>query len=86
MKVIQLSSNIKPNALKVAMGYRCITQTELCKNINGLSQPNLSRFLNGYYGCLSVEKLKIIMEFLNFPFEFIYQDFKPLKTSKGILR
>jgi len=86
MDVIKLKSDIKPSALKVAMGYRGITQTELCKNINGLSQPNLSKFLKGYYGCLSDEKLKEIMEYLKFPFEFLYNDFPPLQTSNGIIK
>ena len=83
MNVIKLTSEIKPSALKVAMGYRGINQTKLCKEIKGLSQPNLSKFLNGYHACLSEEKLKIIMDFLNFPFDFLYNDFPPLQTSHG---
>lgn len=78
MSVIKLTSEIKPSALIVAMNYRGISQTELCKNIKGLSQPNLSKFLKGYFGCVSNEKLKEIMEFLNFPFEFLYNEFKQL--------
>ena len=81
MDVIKLNSEIKPSALKVAMGYRGISQTELCKNINGLSQPNLSKFLKGYHGVLSEEKLKDIMTYLNFPFAFLYHEFRELKTS-----
>lgn len=79
--VIKLQGKIKPSALKVAIGYRGISQTKLCKNVKGLSQSNLSKFLNGYYGCLSEEKLKQIMEYLEFPFEFLYKEFKPFKSS-----
>ena len=71
--IIKLKSDINPDALKVAMGYRGITQSKLCKEVKGISQPNLSKFLNGYFGCLSEEKLKIIMEYLEFPFEFLYK-------------
>jgi len=84
MDVIKLKSEIKPSALKVAMGYRGISQTELCKNINGLSQPNLSKFLKGYHGVLSEEKLKEIMTYLNFPFAFLYHEFRELKTSASL--
>jgi transcriptional regulator with XRE-family HTH domain len=84
MEVIKLCSEIKPSALKVAMGYRGISQTELCKNINGLSQPNLSKFLKGYHGVLSEEKLKEIMTYLNFPFAFLYREFRELKTSASL--
>lgn len=84
MELIKLTSLIKPSALNVAMGYRCINKTELCKNIKGLSQPNLSKFLKGYHACLSEDKLKEIMIYLDFPFEFLYNDFKPLKTSNNL--
>jgi len=84
--VFYLKSEIKPSALKVAMGYRGVSQTKLCKSVGGLSQPNLSKFLKGYYGCISEYKLKDIMLFLNFPFEFLYKDFPPIQTSNGIIR
>jgi transcriptional regulator with XRE-family HTH domain len=80
-ETIKLKPVFKPSALKVAMGYRGISQTKLCKNIEGLSQPNLSKFLNGYYGVISEEKLKDIMKFLNFPFEFLYNEFNEIKMS-----
>jgi hypothetical protein len=81
MSVFKLQSEIKPSALKVAMGYRGVSQSKLCKNINGLSQPNLSKFLKGYFGCISEAKLKEIMIYLNFPYEFLYHEFKEQKTS-----
>ena len=84
--VIKMTSEIKPSALKVAMGYRGVSQTELRKNIKGLSQSNVSRFLKGYYGAISEMKLKEIMQYLNFPFEFLYNDFPPLQTSNGIIK
>jgi len=80
--IIKLKSDINPIALKTAMGYRGITQSKLCKNIKGLSQPNLSKFLKGYYGCLSEDKLKDIMTFLNWPFEFLFKDIKEIKYIK----
>lgn len=85
MNVFKLTSNIQPSALKVVMGYRGVSQTKLCKDIKGLSQPNLSRFLSGFWGCISEDKLKEIMIYLNFPYEFLYREFRPLKTSNGII-
>jgi len=79
--IIKLKSEINPDALKFAMGYRGITQSKLCKNVNGISQPNLSKFLKGYFGCLSEEKLKIIMLYLDFPFDFLYK-YKDIKLIK----
>ena len=75
MKVIKLKSNINTSALEFAMGYRGVTQSKLCKDIQGLSQPNLSKFLKGAFGCISECKLKEVMIYLNFPFEFIYKNF-----------
>lgn len=72
IKVISLNQKYNPKCLKLAMGYRGISQTKLCKNINGLSQPNLSKFLKGYVNVISDEKLKEIMKYLNWPFDFLY--------------
>ena len=86
--VFKLESDYKlvqPSALKIAMGYRGIRQTELCKNIKGLSQSNLSKFLKGNKNTISDVNLKKIMIFLGFPFDFIYKEFKPIKTSKSII-
>lgn len=77
--VIQLKSEIYPSSLELAMGYRGCSQTKLCKNIKGISQPNLSKFLKGYFGCISESKLKEIMDYLEFPFEFLYKELKPIK-------
>lgn len=79
--IIKLKSDINPDALKLAMQYRGITQSKLCKEVKGISQPNLSKFLKGYFGCLSEEKLKLIMVYLNFPFDFIYK-YKEIKLLK----
>jgi transcriptional regulator with XRE-family HTH domain len=75
MIVIKLKSDINPNALEVAMGYRGVSQTKLCRDIKGLSQPNLSKFLKRYYATISEEKLKEIMKYLDFPFDFLYKNF-----------
>jgi len=85
-KTITLTPIYKASALRTAMGYRGVTQTELAKNIKGLSQSNLSKFLKVYFGVLSEQKIKSIMDYLNFPFEFIYIDFKPIQTSNGIIQ
>lgn len=75
---------IQPSALEIAMRYRGYNQTELSKKIEGLSQSNLSKFLKGNRNYLSDEVLKKIMTFLDFPFDFLYKEFKPLKTSLTI--
>ena len=62
-KTIKLTPTYKASALKTAMGHRGVTQTELAKNIKGLSQSNLSKFLKGYFGVLSEQKIKSIMDF-----------------------
>jgi transcriptional regulator with XRE-family HTH domain len=60
----------RANQLIFARHYRQYTQTELASKINGLSQSQLSKYERGF-GNLSDEKLKEIIEFLNFPFEFL---------------
>ena len=85
MKIVKLKQDIYPSALKVAREYRGYTQTELCKEIKGLSQPNLSMFEKGDLSRISRDKLKEIIEFLEFPFSFLSQEFKPLKTSHGYI-
>lgn len=72
---------VQPSALIVAMNYRGYNQSKLSKNFKGLSQPALSRFLKGERNVISEEKLKEIIIFLDFPFQFLYKEFKPLKTS-----
>lgn len=86
MRIETEEYKIQPSALRLAIGYRGLSQTELCRNVNGLSQPNLSKFLKGDDGKVSKDKLVEIMKFLQFPFAFIYQEFKPLQTSNGIIR
>lgn len=75
---------IQSSALKVCMGYRGYNQSELSKKFKGLSQPALSRFLKGEINVISEEKLKDIMIFLDFPFQFLHKEFKPLKTSLNL--
>lgn len=79
MKTIMIHPTVKPFCLKTAMDYRGYSQSKLCKEIQGLSQLNLSKFLKGNISVLSIEKLKEIMVFLEFPFEFLYKDIKPVK-------
>lgn len=77
--LIKITNYMNPFALETAMGYRNISQTKLCKEIEGLSQPNLSKFLKGYFAVISEDKLKAIMQFLDFPFDFLYKDIKSIK-------
>lgn len=54
-----------------AREYRGYSQTELSSKIDGLSQPNLSKFEKGLKGSsLSDELLSKIISFLDFPFDF----------------
>lgn len=56
--------------LKMARGYRGYSQSELVKQIQGVSQSNLSKFEKGF-NTISDEKLKVIMQFLDWPFEWL---------------
>lgn len=55
--------------LALAREYRGLTQTELAKAIPGLSQPNLSKFEQGF-DVLSEEVQNRIISYLRFPAEF----------------
>lgn len=81
MKVISLDSKIKPSALDTAMGYRGVSVAKLCKEIKGLTKEDLTKFLKGSHGTIPEDKLKEIMIFLEFPFEFLFKEFKPIKYS-----
>lgn len=72
---------INPNQLKIAMNYRGYNQVKLAKNFKGISQSALSLFLKGERNRISLDKLKLIMEFLDFPMEFLYKNIKPVKSS-----
>jgi len=56
--------------LKFVRTYRGITQSDLCKKVNGLSQENLSRFEAGF-NTISNEKVEIIMSVLDWPLSFL---------------
>lgn len=68
------------------MKYRGVTQSKLSKNVGGISQASISKFLNGQIFSIPEDKLKEIMLFLDFPFEFLYKEFKPLHTSNGLVK
>ena len=57
--------------LKMAREYRGYSQSELAKQIEGLSQANLSKFEKGFEGMISNEKLIVIMQLLNWPFDWL---------------
>ena len=52
-----------------AREYRCISQTELSKQIKGLSQSNLSKFEKGF-DVLSDSVVNSLIDFLDFPTNF----------------
>ena len=57
--------------LKFARQYRGYSQTSLCKQIPGLSQPNLSKFEKGVEGAISQDVLKAAMEHLEWPMAWL---------------
>lgn len=71
---MKLKQKYNTNALKIVMEYRGYNQSTLCKEIEGVHQVNLSRFLRGYHGVIAEDKLKAIMKHLNWPFEFLFTD------------
>lgn len=84
MSVFILKQYAQPSALRVAMKYRGITQAKLSNNVGGISQASISNFLNGKIFAIPEDKLKEIMLYLDFPYDFLYIEFKPLITSNGI--
>ncbi len=64
-------STNKGKQLKMAREYRGYNQSELANQIEGLSQANLSKFEKGFEGMISDEKLKVIMQFLDWPFDWL---------------
>ena len=73
----------KGRQLRLAREYRQLSQGELCKQVSGLSQPNLSRYESGY-PTISDSKINQIMDILNFPLSWLDQHVGPLKTSLDI--
>ena len=61
---------INRKQLSFARIYRGYSQTELASMIEGLSQPNLSKFEKGL-NSLSDELLLKIIDYLDFPYEFL---------------
>lgn len=61
----------KARQLKLVREVRGYTQAGLCNKIEGLSQANLSRFEKGFTNYISEDKLKNIMMFLEWPYEFL---------------
>lgn len=77
MEII-IHPTINHNQLVFARKYRGYTQTELAKNIKGLSQANLSKFEKGFK-TISIDKVREIMTFLDFPFDFLFREVKQVK-------
>jgi hypothetical protein len=84
MKIISLQKDIKPSALEVAMGYRQVSKAKLVKQVKSLTKDDLTKFLSGLNKAISENTLQEIMLFLDFPFHFLYHEFKPLRTSYNL--
>lgn len=57
--------------LRLARQYRGYTQSQLSNMIPGLSHSALSKFENGFENTISDNKLAEIMQFLNWPLEWL---------------
>lgn len=57
--------------LKLAREYRGYAQIQLADKISGLTHGQLSKFEKGFENTISDEKLREIMGFLNWPFEWL---------------
>lgn len=79
MGLIIMHPEINPYAFTTVRQYRGYSQSKLCKSIKGLSQSNLSDFEKGKRGKISIEKLKEIMKFLDWPFDFLYKEIESIK-------
>jgi len=84
MYVIKLQGQVFPESLKIVMNYRQCSENKLVKNISGLNSVDLKSFLSGYYSAISEVKLKEIMLFFDWPFEFLQKDIKPVKSSLNL--
>jgi len=76
--VIKLKSEINPFALETAMHYRGVSIGKLCKDMN-ISKFDLLDFFKGYYAVIPEQKLREVMKYLDFPFEFLHSNIKPIK-------
>ena len=69
--IMNRQSRNRGKQLTFARSYRQLSQAKLCEEVKGLSQSNLSKFENGFNDKISDVKLKEIMEYLNFPFDWL---------------
>lgn len=66
------ASNFNFRQLTLAREYRGYSQSDLCKKVPGLSQPNLSKFEKGFGG-ISPLVLTQLINVLGFPESFFYE-------------
>lgn len=71
MGIMNHTSRNRGKQLVLARRYRQLSQSKLCEEINGLSQSNLSKFEKGFEGKISDSKLKEVMKYLNWPFDWL---------------
>ena len=57
--------------LRFVREYRGYDQKKLCDKIPGLSQSNLSKYEHGLSGMIQDDKVKEVMKFLNWPYEWL---------------
>jgi len=81
MSRYKITGEVFPESLKLVMNYRECSVNKLVKNIDGLTIYSLKRFLKGYFAAIPEEKLREIMDYFEWPFEFLHKDIKPVKSS-----
>jgi len=86
-KVITLNTDYKPlnnYALETVMNYRGISSRNISRNLKNISESDINKFLKGNKRFLSYEDLQEIMKFLDWPFNFLYKEIKPIKSSLNL--
>lgn len=86
-KVITLNTDYKPlnnYALETVMNYRGISSRKISRNLKNISESDINKFLKGNKRFLSNEDLQEIMKFLDWPFNFLYKEIKPIKSSLNL--
>jgi len=71
----------KGKQLKFVREYRGFSQSDLSNKIDGLSQSNLSKFEKGFSSVLSDELIEKIMNFLNWPIEFLEKENRDIQLN-----
>lgn len=81
MSRYKITGEIFPYSLQIVMNYRGCSKNKLIKNVDGLLFSDLKKFLKGYFAAIPEHKLRDIMEYFDWPYEFLYKDIQPVKSS-----